>query len=274
MATVTTKIIIVESGTTKLMGAYECTITLSITGKAPNTLPPIKTNNDGYFIVYTAPNTLITITKNGKMIGKVLATNSINYYTAYSPKAVVKNCICSDWKSIASVIENSLYVGYTEAGGDCHLATNKQLNNMGYKEGTKRYQIANAKYPKGKAVEISFNKQQFNLGVAYMKKALANKIPVTVGLEDYDDRFRTGYKNPDGLTDHFITIVGMGSDAKGNYFHFFDNAHSASGTYLANKLYCNCEKSSLIGKADPRNTYAQKTSAYIVSTIRESVKAK
>ncbi len=271
MATVTTKIIIVESGTTKLMGAYECTITLSITGKAPNTLPPIKTNNDGYFIVYTAPNTLITITKNGKMIGKFLATNSINYYTAYSPKAVVKNCVCSDWKSIASVIPNSLYVGFLD---DCHKSTHKQLNDMGYKEGAKRYQIANAKYPKGKAVEISFNKQQFNLGVAYMKKALANKIPVTVGVEDYDDRDKApNYINPDNITDHFIVIVGMGSDSKGNYFYFFDNAHSASGTSLVNKLYCNCEKFSLIGKPDPRNVYANGRS-YIVSTIRESIKAK
>jgi len=199
------------------------------------------------------------------------STVKSTYHEIKAPKAVVKNCVCSDWKSIASVIPNSKYVGFFD---DCHKSTHKQLNDMGYREGTKRYQIANAKYPKGKAVEISFNKQQFNLGVAYIKKALANKIPVTVGLEDYDDRFRTGYKNPDGLTDHFITIVGMGSDAKGNYFHFFDNAHSASGTSLANKLYCNCEKSSLIGKADPRNTYAQKTSAYIVSTIRESVKAK
>jgi hypothetical protein len=152
-----------ETETNKLMQGYKCTITLSISGKQPNTFPAI-TNNDGYFVVNTAPNTLITITKNVKKIGAVLANKSINYYTAYSPKVMVKNCVCSDWKSIAS-------------------------------------------------------------------------------------------------------------DSKGNYFYFFDNAHSASGTSLANKLYCNCEKFSLIGKPDPRNVYANGRS-YIVSTIRESVKAK
>ena len=53
----------------------------------------------------------------------------------------ITTCVCDDWDTIASVIPTSKFVGYTT---DCHAATHKQLNVMGYKEGFPRYQIAKA----------------------------------------------------------------------------------------------------------------------------------
>jgi hypothetical protein len=268
MATVQTKITIVESGTGKLMRGYKCVITLSISGKAPNTFPAT-TNNEGYFVVNTALNTLITITKNQKRIGAVLANKLINYYTAYSPKAVVKNCVCSNWKSIASVIENSKFVGYGETHTNngaltksCYWLAYNAIGIMGYTTKGRPYQIAK----ENSNGSVIYNKKEFELGVQYVKNMLSSGIPVMIGVHDHK-----GTPNNDTITDHFIVIVGMGSDSGGNYFLFHDNAVSdvSIGTSLANKLYCDCQESSLSGAGDLRNGYIQLTplKKYIVSRI-------
>ncbi|MBK0383941.1 hypothetical protein I5M32_13310, partial [Pedobacter sp. SD-b] len=72
----------------------------------------------------------------------------------------------------------------------------------------------------------------------YIKGALSANIPVIVAV-DYAPGSPSG--NPDGKTDHFIVIVGMGSDSKGKYFRFFDSATANlwDGTSLRNKLYYN-----------------------------------
>lgn len=207
-----------------------------------------------------------------------------NTYTVKDPSGsllkevlTVEECPCNTWETVAAVIPPEKFVGYTT---DCHTATNKQLSNAGYRESGKRHLIATATYPKKKEEAYTFNyhKAEFNAGVEYIKKALKSGHPVTVGIDDVDDRIkkaRKEYINPDGITDHFVVIVGMGSDSKGNYFHFYDNAVGTSkavlevGTSAHNKLYCLCNKPALIGQTDVRSSYGNGLT-YVVSTIRES----
>ena len=171
---------------------------------------------------------------------------------------------------------------------DCHAATKAQLARMGYKESGKRYLIATGVYPKDPKETYSFDyhRTEFINGVKYIKAALQKNIPVTVGIDDWDDRIKKKlkaqgkkiYVNPDGITDHFIVIVGMGTDEIGNYFLFYDNATNLPGVGVSNqnRLYCDCTKPTLSGKADLRNPYfvgqVGVDGHYVVSTIRESVK--
>ena len=112
-------------------------------------------------------------------------------------------------------------------------------------------------------------KKQFEKGIIYLKQALSKKIPVIVGVDD--DYEKT---NDDLTTEHFIVIVGMGSDTNGNYFTFYDNATSDinDGTSSDNRLYCKCSKLRLEGIA--LNDYFNNTKKqkYVVSQIRESKK--
>ncbi|MDN3693783.1 hypothetical protein QWZ06_16530 [Chryseobacterium tructae] len=188
----------------------------------------------------------------------------------------VDTCVCDDWQTIAPVIPANKFVGYAT---DCHVATHKQLDVMGYKEGFPRYQIAKAiRNKKEEFISMEYNNDEFKKGTSYIKSALKNGIPVTVGIDNHEE-ITPG--NPDLTTDHFVVIVGMGADSKGNYFLFYDNADSSIGTSSANKLYCNCKGNKLEGNADPKSRYSTITDrrtgtstvlVYTVTSIRTSVK--
>ena len=190
----------------------------------------------------------------------------------------ITTCVCDDWDTIASVIPTSKFVGYTT---DCHAATHKQLNVMGYKEGFPRYQIAKAqRNAKKEFISMQYFKDEFAKGVDYIKTALKKGIPVTDGVDNHEE-ITPG--NPDLTTDHFVVIVGMNSDAKGNYFLFYDNADSSIGTSAENRLYCNCKENKLVGNADPKSRYSTITNrttgttivlTYTVTSIRTSIKSK
>ncbi len=80
--------------------------------------------------------------------------------------------------------------------------------------------------------------------------------------------------NDDMTTEHFVVIVGMGSDTSGNFFLFYDNAvaNNAIGTSTKNKLYCKCNDFKLEGIGDTANSYIQGSSKqkYTVTQIRET----
>lgn len=184
----------------------------------------------------------------------------------------ITSCVCDDWEKIPSVIPVKNFVGWNYAyPGDpakCYKLCVLQLKMSSYSPTGKQYQIATEKNK-----QILFNKQNFNDGIDYLKKAIKNKIPVLCGVDD-----KPGTPNKDTITDHFVIIVGMGSDSIGNYFLFFDNAVSDSsvGASSENKLYCFCSDSKLEGVGDTRNGYIQGTSRkkYTVSRIVTSVKIK
>lgn len=174
--------------------------------------------------------------------------------------------VCGEWEVIPTVIPENLYEGYRT---DCHVATHKQLDVMGYKEGMPRYQTAIAVRDKNRRfIRMDYFKDQYIKGTKYIKQALKNGIPVTVGV---DNHVEITPGNPDLTTDHFVVIVGMGTDEKGNYFHFYDNADSRSGTSLNNKLYCVCKENKLAGSTDPLSRYGGGLT-YTVTSIRTSIK--
>jgi hypothetical protein len=185
---------------------------------------------------------------------------------------LINNCVCDDWEKVDAVIPVKNFVGWNYAyPGDpakCYKLCVLQLKMSSYSPTGKQYQIATEKNK-----QILFNKQNFNDGIDYLKKAIKNKIPVLCGVDD-----KPGTPNKDTITDHFVIIVGMGSDSIGNYFLFFDNAVSDSsvGASSENKLYCFCSDSKLEGVGDTRNGYIQGTSRkkYTVSRIVTSVKIK
>ncbi len=81
--------------------------------------------------------------------------------------------------------------------------------------------------------------------------------------------------NDDETTEHFVVIVGMGTDKTGNYFLFYDNAvpNSSIRTHNDNKLYCKCNDSKLEGTGSILNRYIQMNTSkkkYTVTQIRET----
>lgn len=80
--------------------------------------------------------------------------------------------------------------------------------------------------------------------------------------------------NDDMTTEHFVVIVGMGTDSQGKFFRFYDNAigNTKIGTSEKNKLYCDCKQYKLEGIGDLTNSYIQSTldKKYTVSQIRET----
>ena len=174
--------------------------------------------------------------------------------------------VCGEWETIPSIIPIDKYEGYRT---DCHIATNKQLDVMGYREGLPRYQIAKAIRDRNKKfVRMEYFKDEYVKGANYIKEALKNGIPITVGVDNHKE-ITPG--NPDLTTDHFVVIVGMGTDEKGNYFHFFDNADYLTGTSIKNKLYCVCKENKLEGETDANSTYGRGLT-YTITSIRTSIK--
>lgn len=104
-------------------------------------------------------------------------------------------------------------------------------------------------------------------GVGYLLSALQRGIPVIVGVHDQPGSPNT---RTDNTTDHFIVIVGSGSDANGNYFTFYDNASGDpnQGTHPSNKLYFNPSTGLIKGKS--QTDYARGLDDYIVTMIRKS----
>lgn len=180
--------------------------------------------------------------------------------------SILDDCVCSEWMPIRTVIPANLFEGYKT---DCHVATNNQLAVMGYKEGTIRYQISKAlRDQRKKVIKMEYFKNQFEKGVVYIKESLKKGVPVTVGIDNHDG-ITPG--NPDLTTDHFVVITGMGTDDKGNFFNFYDNASNFVGSSPENKLYCLCKENKLSGKTDDLSSYGS-GSVYTVTSIRTSVK--
>lgn len=185
--------------------------------------------------------------------------------------------LCDDWGNVPVFIAQADFIGYksTDPSG-CFRRSREQLNKAGYdlvspgwstkNIGAGIYQIYLAS-DVGK-MKSGYQQTQFEAGVRYLKSAMLSKIPVMVGVELY-----AGSSSGDKVTDHYVTIVGMGSDDTGKYFSYYDNATGweAIGASDKNRLYCNCENFSLIGGGDEKNSYlGGKT--YTVTQIRESKK--
>ena len=189
----------------------------------------------------------------------------------------IEDCVCREWETIAPVIKVSQHVNWNSAYTDdlsrCYKLATLQLTKVGYSPSGKSYQIAEIVKEKGVG-KINYLKDPFKQAVNYLKKALKNNTPVMCGVEH-----NPGSSSTDKISDHFIVIVGMGTDEKGNYFLFYDNAvtNTKIGTSLDNKLYCYCKEHKIEGVGDDRNTYIRDKKSYkkyILSRVIESIKNK
>jgi len=110
--------------------------------------------------------------------------------------------------------------------------------------------------------------QPITNGLSYLKYALSNGIPVIVGVDD-----APGHPgNLDSTTDHFIVIVGMGTDSNGKYFQFYDNASGivSQGASSLNKLYYNSTTGIISGSSQCISYVNETAYPYKVTMIRKS----
>lgn len=170
------------------------------------------------------------------------------------------------WPTISNVIPVADFVGWGTPGiiRNCMNYAKAQIAKKGY-------QISNYGAP-GQTVQIykatnGVNTAAAKNGVGYLLSALQRGIPVIVGVDD-----QPGSPNPntDNTTDHFVVIVGSGSDSNGNYFTFYDNAsgNPLQGTNANNKLYYNAATGLIRGKS--QTDYASGLNDYTVTMIRKS----
>lgn len=191
-------------------------------------------------------------------------------------------CVCKKWANIHRVIPISFFRGWGYPGikENCFDYAWAQLKLAGYtmmspgwgsskKMNPNIYQILLNTPVAG--MPSGVQKEQFVAAVSYLKKSIQNNIPVLAGVDDNPKA-----SNTDKITDHFVVIVGMGTDESGSYFIFDDNATGANdssgvpiGASPLNRLYCKCDEFLLQGKTDPRNGYG-KNLIYTVTQVRAS----
>ncbi|MBD1394049.1 hypothetical protein [Mucilaginibacter glaciei] len=102
--------------------------------------------------------------------------------------------------------------------------------------------------------------------ITYLNQALQNGIPVLVGVD-----YAVGSPNYDNTTDHFVVIVGAGTNASGKFYRFYDNATNlpGRGTSTGNKLYFN-ESTGLISGHSQVGNFSGLTLK--ITHVRKSVK--
>jgi hypothetical protein len=171
------------------------------------------------------------------------------------------------WTTISQVIPTSQFVGWGSPGikRNCMDYAKAQIAKNGY-------QISNYGSA-GQTFQIyseqnGVNQENLTKGISYLKYALSNNIPVIVGVDD-----NPGHPgNPDNSTDHFVVIVGMGSNNNGNYFQFYDNASGSTsqGTSPLNLLYYNSSTGKISGKSKCSEYFNSVAHDYIITQIRKS----
>ncbi|MCA6439135.1 MAG: hypothetical protein IM581_04355 [Chitinophagaceae bacterium] len=178
--------------------------------------------------------------------------------------------ITQSWPNIVSVIPINDFVGWLTPGVrvNCMDYAKAQIMKKGYK-------ISDYLIP-GQTIQVykeingvgTVDINAAKNGVGYLISALQRGIPVIVGIDD-----EVGSSNPgtDNTTDHFVVIVGAGSDADGHYFTFFDNATGSptQGASAGNKLYYNSATGKISGRSQAID-YAASRRDYIVTMIRKS----
>lgn len=181
-------------------------------------------------------------------------------YSTFNPQQ-------QEWPTIQNIISVNQFVGWGAAGikRNCMDYAKAQIAKKGY-------QISNYGVI-GQTFQIyteqsGVNQANLENGLSYLKYALSNNIPVIVGVDDNPGN----PGNPDNSTDHFIVIIGMGSNSNGNYFQFYDNASGnvSQGTNPLNLLYYNSSTHKISGKSQCSGYFNNVSHDYIITQIRKS----
>lgn len=163
------------------------------------------------------------------------------------------------FKTIENVAANDKFESYENNESVCFKAAKAQTINGGGNPGgpldalqvfgDNDYQVthANKKGEYGQVLKYSFVEAMKLL----MSELSAGK-PITVGVT----YARNEVGNHNRITDHFITVVGMGYDAKvgKNFFSFYDNYGTTRTDLQTNRLYIHPNRA-VIGQGYGNNTY-------------------
>jgi len=170
------------------------------------------------------------------------------------------------WKTISPVIPKEKFIGWGDPSVkdnyNCFALSKKQLNVMGYTVGGASVSSNLYTYNENRGV----NRVDTHKAISYIKSALNQGVPVLIGVDTH-----AGSPNSDKTTDHYLVVVGMGHDKKGNYLQVYDNATSITkdGTNPENKLYYNSKTGKISGRIP--NIYSQNSQRpYTVSQVRTS----
>lgn len=179
------------------------------------------------------------------------------------------------WPTISPVIPTSSFVKNRYVNGstlntvNCLVLSKEQLGEKGYTTGgydETSPQIFQA-YKTATGVDI----QRTREGLSYIISALGKGIPVLVGV---DVRAGAPTANKDNSTDHFVVIVGSGTDAKGKFLRFYDSSTNwvTLGTSSDNKLYFDSITGKVSGKTQSQYGSLKGHHDYILTHIRKSIK--
>lgn len=145
------------------------------------------------------------------------------------------NTQISSWiyTQIDPVIDASQNVAYS---GNCFAAACGTAEKGGWKSGGENYWTRDYQfqlYSGSNSPNVDYDESRV-AGLDQIHNALDNlNQPIVVGV-DYDPSSDAN-PNTDKTTDHFITIVGRGSDASGEFFRYYENVGDDTGPEL--KLY-------------------------------------
>ena len=119
----------------------------------------------------------------------------------------------------------------------CWKACQVVLSNYNVKggyliDGNALYQIG---IENNNSLEINIDNAK--LAIKYLDKQLELGKPIIVGV-DHTYKYKGGFNN-DKSTDHFVVIIGRGSDKKGAFYRFYEvgTSYESKGTHDDNKLY-------------------------------------
>ena len=179
------------------------------------------------------------------------------------------------WPTIKQVIKvedfvpNRHILGSNIETVNCLILAKEQLAKKGYT--VSGFYIGSSQIFQSytEAGGVDFAKTR--LAVSYIIQKLSDGIPVLAGV---DVIAGAPPANKDNSTDHFIVIVGMGTDAKGKYFQFMDSSTNwpSLGASESNRLYFNSVTGKISGKTMSQYGARSNRHDFIVTQIRKSIK--
>lgn len=183
--------------------------------------------------------------------------------------------VTNKWEIIPPIIDKKDFIGWGFPGvkENCMDYAKAQIAIKGFK--ISNYFDVDSKGEK-QTFQLYTEKDGVNLkdlkkGFSYLVYALRKKIPVIIGIDNHK-----GSSNPntDKTTDHFVVVVGIGNDFKGNYIQFYDNASGDAdqGTNYLNRLYFDSKSNKFIGNSQTNYAIDNNLNPYTLTMIRKSKK--
>ncbi|WP_316738543.1 hypothetical protein [Pedobacter aquatilis] len=187
-----------------------------------------------------------------------------DYLTVYQPYQDAQT-----WPNVNSVISYKNFVPNRFKPGTtkvekCFVLAKEQLGKNGYTAGGYQLSQIFQTYTASSGTDMNQTKR----AVTYLITKLSAGVPVLAGVD-----VRSGSPNEDNTTDHFIVIVGMGTDSKGRYFSFYNSSTNwpIYGASKENKLYYNSNTGRISGKTMSQYGSIQGHHDFVLTQVRKSI---